>query len=323
MNEQVLISNVSANAVEKQIEETQSKKVFSNNVFDEKNYLDLKLRHGETQRTVKIRILPVSATDSSFCFTIKTHSLKLSKSIATSGFKSFICLNDTKTPNYDSSVKCPICQKSNELFEAAKKAREDGNEELSKTLFKEACQFKNKDTYIVRVIERGKENEGVKFWRFNANSKGEGYYDKLIALYQLRKQEHAEAGICDDFNIFDLNNGRDINLTLTRTLNSRGDESVAIQVADASISSPLSKDISLANKWINDKKVWSDAYSVKNAEYLSIIVDGKIPVFDKDRKCYIALSEKDLNDKKAEVEPASEVLAEQKNVSIVEEDLPF
>ena len=36
----------------------------------------------------------------------------------------------------------------------------------------------------------------------DANSKGEGYYDKLIALYQLRKQEHAEAGICNDFNSF-------------------------------------------------------------------------------------------------------------------------
>lgn len=229
------------------------------------------------------------------------------------------------TPNYDSSVQCPICQKAKELFDEAKKARDNGNDELSKTLFKEACTYKNKDTYIVRVIERGKEDEGVKFWRFNANSKGEGYYDKLIALYQLRKQEHADAGICDNYNIFDLSNGRDINLTLTRTVNSRGDESVAIQVADASISTPLSKDIEQANKWINDSKVWSDAYSVKNAEYLSIIVDGKIPVFDKDKKTYVALSEKDMKEKQENAKIAMEVLNEQNttNSGNTDEDLPF
>ena len=89
--------------------------------FDPKNYLDLKLGENENEKTLKIRLLPISATDSTIFFEIITHALKVDKEIAQSGFKSYVCLNDEKIKTEES---CPICNKSKKLFEDADKAGE-------------------------------------------------------------------------------------------------------------------------------------------------------------------------------------------------------
>ena len=312
-------ANVSGAAVEESMEHTQK---ISNkkNEFDAKNYLDTKLANDEDERTITIRILPVSSEDGNFRIAVKTHSLKVSKRIANSGFKSFLCLNDPQVPNYDPSIKCPICAKSQYYFDEAKKCRETDGEK-SKKLFKKACSLKNKVTYIVRVIERGKENEGVKFWRFNENTQGKGIYDSLIALYKQRKADMAEAGV-ENYNIFDLDEGRDIVLSLKRTVRTDGQEGVAIQINDKSINKPLTQDVELGNSWINDVKKWYNAYTVKSPEYLSIIADDKIPYFDKTTEKFVAKTEEDFIDAErkrdeakkqadAAAEAASEILKEQ------------
>ena len=97
-------ANVSGAAVEKSMESTQRMGSKKNN-FDAKNYLDTKLADGETERTVTIRILPVSSEDGNFRIAVKTHSLKVSKRVANSGFKSFLCLNDPQVPKYDTTIK--------------------------------------------------------------------------------------------------------------------------------------------------------------------------------------------------------------------------
>ena len=43
---------------------------------------------------------------------------------------------------------------------------------------------------------------------------------------------------------------------------------------------PLSEDIELRNKWVNDEKVWSDVFVAKSYDYLKLILDGEIPWFD-------------------------------------------
>ena len=78
------------------------------NDFDAKNYLDTKLENGQNERTIKIRILPVSGEDGNFRIAVKTHNLKVSPRIAKSGFKSFLCINDPQVPDYNPSVKCTI-----------------------------------------------------------------------------------------------------------------------------------------------------------------------------------------------------------------------
>lgn len=331
--------NVSGSAVEESMERPQ-KVASKKNDFDAKNYLDTKLGEGENERSITVRILPVSNEDGNFRIAVKTHNLKVNKRIARSGFKSFLCLDDPNVPNYDPSVRCPICEKSQYYFDEAKKCRET-DKEKSKKLFLKACSLKNKITYIVRVIERGKESEGVKFWRFNENTQGKGIYDSLIALYKQRKNDMAEEGI-ENYNIFDLDNGRDIVLNLTRTERSDGQEGVAIQITDKSINKPLTNDIELGNAWINDVKKWYNAYTVKSPEYLAIIADDKIPYFDRASEKFVPKTEEDFleaekqkkNDaKEAEVvrEAAAELLKENVSAPIPqvvasednEMDLPF
>lgn len=306
--------NVSGSAVEESMDKPQ-KTAQKKNDFDAKNYLDTKLADGQNERTITVRILPVSNEDGNFRIAVKTHNLKVNRRIAQSGFKSFLCLDDPQVPNYNPSIRCPICEKSQYYFEEAKKCRET-DKEKSKKLFMKACSLKNKVTYIVRVIERGKESEGVKFWRFNENTQGKGIYDSLIALYKQRKNDMAEEGV-ENYNIFDLDNGRDIVLNLTRTERSDGQEGVAIQITDKSINKPLTNDIELGNAWINDVKKWYNAYTVKSPEYLSIIADDMIPYFDRAQEKFVPKTEQDFldaekrkNEANAAVEAASEILKE-------------
>lgn len=322
-NNTQLSGNVSTQAVENEINSAVGNNAnVKKNSFDEKNYLNLKLNPGEVERKVKIRILPASATNPSFCTKIKTHSLKLSRKIAQSGFKAFPCLNDPMVSK-DGSQECPLCKKAKEYFDEAKKAKDSGNDELSKTLFKTACSFLNKETYILRVIERGKENEGVKFWRFNANSQKKGYFDELVKLYKTRKEEKAEAGLDPDYNIFDLNKGRDFMLTLTRAVRADGKETVSVGITDSSIETPLSNDIDQANAWINDPKVWSDAYSIKDAEYLSIIAEGLIPVKDKTTGHYVGKREEDFTNSQDDVVKAKELDEVKKNNEVPQQTQPL
>lgn len=307
-------ANVYGSAVEETIENAH-KNFTKKGDFDVKNYLDTKLGEDESERNITIRILPVSSEDGNFRIAVKTHNLKVSKRIAASGFKSFLCLNDPQVPDYDPHVHCPLCEKSQFYFNEAKKYRET-EPEKSKALFMKACSLKSKTTYIVRVIERGKENEGVKFWRFNENTQGKGIYDSLIALYKQRKDDMAEAGIAN-YNIFDLDEGRDIVLNLKKTVRADGQQGVAIQITDKSINKPLTNDIELGNAWINDVKRWYNAYTVKSHDYLAIVADDKIPYMDKTTGTLIAKTEQDFRDyeeskraREKEAEAASEVLKE-------------
>lgn len=306
--------NVDAKALEEQNENLRKPKDdFQNGKklsFDPKNYLDLKLKEHESTKTVKVRFLPISATDGSVFFDIITHSLKVDKEIAKSGFKSYVCLNDKKT---ESNEECPICKKSKELFDKAAEARKDGNEALSKSLFKEACSLKKKRTFIARVIDRDHEDEGVKFWRFNENSKGEGIYDKLWTLNKTRAQEALEDGE-ENYSIFDLYNGKDIIINVSKSMMPDGfggmKETVAYNITDSGNRKPLSKDIDKANSWLNDEKTWKDVYSLKTADYLELVVNGKIPVYNRDLGKYVEKTEFNAEAKKLEEEAATEILKE-------------
>ena len=304
--------NIDAKVLEEQNENLKKPKESLQNTqkisFDPKNYLDLRLKDHEATKTVKVRFLPISASDSTVFFDITTHALKVDKEIAKSGFKSYVCLNDEKV---GSKEECPICKKSKELFDKSAKARQEGNEALSKSLFKEACSLKKKRTFITRVIDRDHEEEGVKFWRFNENSKGEGIYDKLMSLYNTRKQESLDEDK-GEYNIFDLYEGKDIIINVSKSQIPDGfggmKNTIACNITDSGNSKPLSKDIEKANCWLNDEKTWKDVYSNKTAGYLELVVNGKIPVYNKELKKYVEKTENDVQQKKIEKEVANEIL---------------
>ena len=318
-------ANITVDAIEEQIEESKGVKKNVNNTFNPNDYLDTKLKQGETSRKIRVRILPITEDSNKFCAEVKTHSLKVDKEIAKSGFKSFICLNDEQQPNYDKNIKCPLCAKAFELFkdckETIQKLKDEGKTEeeakkITKPLYEKACSFMNKSTYFVRVIQRGKEDEGVKFWRFNKNSKGEGVFDKLIALYKNKKEDYAEAGKDDNYNIFDLNNGRDIIITITRCINEQGKElppSVMIDTSD--FESPLSQDETLVEKWVTDKKRWYNAYTPRPADYLAVIAEDEIP-YKKDDK-WVAKSS--VEEEKTQAEVVKKVAVDEAN-KVLESD---
>ena len=311
--------NVDAKALEEQNENLKKpKNDFQNSKklsYDPKNYLDLKLQEHEATKRVRVRFLPISSTDSTVFFDITTHALKVDKEIARSGFKSYVCLNDK---NVNSEEECPICKKSKELFEKSAEARKNGNDALSKSLFKEACSLKKKRTFIARVIDRDHEDEGVKFWRFNENSKGEGIYDKLMSLYNTRKQESIEDGD-GEYNIFDLYKGKDIIINVVKSQIPDGfggmKDTIAYNITDSGNKKPLSEDVEKANGWLTDPKTWKDVYSNKNADYLELVVNGKIPVYNKELGKYVEKTESDAQAQKVQEEAATEILQQNYNTS--------
>ena len=300
---ETLINNTSIDAIEAQYRNSQGKHDDSQKKFnfDPKLYLNTQLDKNVNEKTLRIRILPVSGTDPNIFMVLRIHSLKVPSEIAKSGFKSFVCLNDSHIEEKDPNG-CPLCKKANELFELANLRRSEGKEEESKTIFKQACTFKAKNTYIVRVIDRDNEIEGPKFWRFNENSKGEGIYDKLMNIFSTRKEPRPDGTM---YNIFDLNDGKDLVLNIKRTFTKDGKstDKVSINIVDATFPSPLSKDVEQANKWINDGKKWTDAYSIRHSDYLSIVAEGKIPVKNKETGKYegrdTAVSVKQQQDEEA------------------------
>lgn len=261
--------------------------------FDEKNYLNTTLKPGETKRTVTIRILPESLESKKIAIPIQIHPMKnLDKSIAQKGFKAFICLNDEHIEDHDTRG-CPICNHSKELFEEANLYKDPNNDVCKgmtdeertkkyKELCKEAFNYESKTCYIVRVIERGKENEGVKFWRFNERTDG-GYRQVLTDLYKQRDAESMQYKN-EHLNIFDVHNGHDIVLTITLVGDSKRTE---INISDVSFSTPLSTDEKQIIEWVNDAKTWKDVYSVKHYDYLDIITHGGVPVWDNENHKYI------------------------------------
>lgn len=281
--EDKLILNIDSHAIderERRRKEEANRTFAKRFVFDANNYLNTTLREGEMERELRVRILPISPTNPDFVMCLKLHSVKVNREVSKSGFKKYVCLNDPNIEDHDERG-CPFCRKSRELMEEANKLTDPKDYELKKELLRTAYSLQAKDAYIVRVIERGKEGDGVKFWRFNHRTDGLGIYDKLINLNNKRREEAELAGQ-KNYSIFDLMNGKDITITLKKYVPASGKapEKTTIDIMDSGFQTPLSNDINLANKWISDTKSWKDVYSLKDYEYLDIVMDGGTPVFD-------------------------------------------
>lgn len=316
--------------------------------FNPKNYLNAKLDEDEDRREVKIRIIPAQPGSNKISTDIHIHSLKVDPQIAQSGFKSFTCLNDS---HLEGQHGCPFCEKFNEFAEEAKKLKTpDGkiiNKEAWKSLWKEAYKYQPKVAHIIRVIDRDHEDEGVKFWRFNEWDNGKGCYDELKRIYKQYNENAAiekyetefgktpskeelekymktpDGKLISFYDVFNLEDGHDIVLTLTKGENTKNRTEVSI-AADLR-AKPLSLNKENVEKWVNDTKTWQDAYAVKNYDYLKVVLDGGIPVFDRTLNKYVSKAEKEANDKKAEAEAAQEIKnAVKENVSVEPtDDLPF
>ena len=252
--------------------------------FDEKNYLNVRLdeENGEKSKTITIRLLPMDLETGNPFVKVHTHSVRVPKEVSKSGFKSYICLAKNKDVDHETyGNKCPFC----ELNQNAYKEAEKETDPIKKKNFQEiSIANKSRESVIVRCIERGKENEGVKFWKFNVRFDKTDPYNTILNLYELRKAEGERAGV--QINILDIYNGRDLNVTIT-------EGNSAPQILDASISTPLSKDEEQMKEWIYDKKKWQDVFSTKPYEYLSLISQMKVPWYDREKGVWVDKEEVD------------------------------
>lgn len=242
--------------------------------FSEKNYLQARLAPNENKKSITIRLLPFSSTETSPFHKVHMHQVRVNKEVAQSGWKKFPC----PIKNNHGGNACPFC----EVAEEARKLKHDAVSEAEKKQYLE-IEYANmpRDMWVVRCIERGHEEDGVKFWLFNSSKNKNGVYDKIINLFEQRFLSAQEKG--KYHNIFDLNEGNDLTLTLTR--NALG--KTEVNITDDYDKTPLSNNEQQALEWINDSKLWSDIYVTKSYDYMSVIVEGGIPVYDKVKGTYV------------------------------------
>jgi len=131
-----------------------------------------------------------------------------------------------------------------------------------------ARQYRSRKFYIVKVIDRDHENDGVKFWRFKHNHKGDGVIDKVFPIFRNKGDvTHAETG-------------RDLILSLTLTKAGTGKEYTVINSVLNDDPSALHTDADVAKTWLEDELTWSDVYSKKGEDYLEMVARGEVPRWD-------------------------------------------
>lgn len=217
--------------------------------YDLKNYFNTHIPDKVKQATKRIRILPTSDGSTPF------KELYGHKAQIEGEWKTFVCLK------HERNEDCPFCEAREALYSTGK----DSDKEFSK-------KYSAKKMYVVKIIDREKEEEGVKFWRFNHDYRKQGILDKIYGVLQAVGKD-----------ITDKNTGRDLLISIARDQNNRP----AIQSISHMDPTPLSDDEELANEWVSDNRTWEDVYSIKPYDYLEIVVKGGVPVMDKTTKQYV------------------------------------
>lgn len=265
------------------IPQAPTNEVASKPAFDTRNYLDFSIPAGQKSREIWIRLLPVNPETQELFQIIKLHSIPVNKELKPnkSGKKSYLCLKQNGIDHDIYGHKCPICEEQKKLWDTW---HQETDPDKKKEIAKAAGSLETRDYCVVRCIERGKEEDGPKFWRIPLRQDQTDAYHTIVALGETRRKEGLEAG--QDINIFSIYNGRDLKITFT-------DGTGAPTVMDKSVSTPLTKDNELLVKWYYDEKKWTDVFGTKTYEYLKIAYDGDIPWFDRDSKKWVSKTEVD------------------------------
>ena len=251
-----------------------SKPTYTQSNFDAKNYLDTRLAQGQKTKTLTIRLLPIDPETGSPWVFIHTHNVRVPEGVGRKGekpFKTYICLNKTAGIDHEKyGYKCPFCEVNKKAYELSQEATDPQEKDMYKGI---SLSNLGTDSVICRVIERGKEDEGVKFWKFNIRKDETDPYNQIMKLRDLRAEAAAKKGKV--VNILDILNGRDLNVTFTEGSTS------APTIVDDGESSPLSESEEQMMMWLNDEKKWTDVFTCKPYDYLRLISEMKTPWFDK------------------------------------------
>ena len=253
-----------------------------------KKYFAAILKDSEKQGQRKLRILPT--TDGSSPFKeVWFHEINVDGK-----WQKFY------DPGKNDNERSPL----NEVYEELMSTGRESDKQL-------ATQYKARKFYIVKVIDRDHEEDGVKFWRFKHNYKQEGILDKIIPIWKAKG------------DVTDSDNGRDLILELTKAKTPKGAVYTVIQTVMYDDPTPTHEDAEQASTWINDELTWEDVYSKKPVEYLESIARGETPRWDTDAGKYIY-----SNNQEEEISMGGSVKSEVKKADPqsnqeVDEDLPF
>jgi hypothetical protein len=229
--------------------------------YDLKNYFNAHLSEKEKTATRRIRILPTKDGSSPFV-PVHVHRVQLDGQ-----WKTFFCLKHEKGED------CPFCEAKDALLATGR----EQDKELAK-------KYSARKMYVAKVIDRDKEEEGVKFWRFNHDYRKQGCLDKIHGVLQAVKKD-----------ITDPQTGRDLLVMIARDQNNRP----AITTITHVDPSPLNENEDLVSEWLADERTWEDVYSIKSYDYLEIVVKGGIPAWDKEAKKWVdkdSMSNQDKED---------------------------
>jgi len=217
-----------------------------------KKYFAALLKDNEKQGQRRVRILPT--TDGSSPFKeVWFHEVQVDGK-----WQKFY------DPAKNENERSPL----NEVYEELMATGRDADKELAK-------QYKARKFYIVKVIDRDNEQDGVKFWRFKHNYKQEGILDKIIPIWKAKG------------DITDPDNGRDLILELTKAKTGKGATYTVIQTVMYDDPCAISQDTDQMAEWVADPMTWEDVYSKKPVEYLEAIARGETPRWDSEKGGYV------------------------------------
>ena len=202
-------------------------------------------------------------------------------------------------PGKNDNERSPL----NEVYEELISTGRESDKQL-------ATQYRSRKFYIVKVIDRDNEEDGVKFWRFKHNYKQEGILDKIIPIWKAKG------------DITDSDNGRDLILELTKAKTPKGAFYTVIQTVMYDDPSPTHEDSKKASTWINDELTWEDVYSKKPIEYLEAIAKGDTPRWDTEKGGFVYSNSETSEVSMGGTKTNKEVSDPQSNDE-VDEELPF
>ena len=251
-----------------------------------KKYFSAILQKNEKSASRRIRILPTKDGSSPFV-EVWYHEIQVNGQ--------WVKLYD---PEKNDNDRSPLTEVYNELISTGKKE----DKEL-------ASQYRSRLFYIVKVIDRDNEQDGVKFWRFKHNYKQEGVLDKILPIWKAKG------------DVTNAEKGRDLIIELTRAKTPQGKEYTVIQTIMYDDPQPLHEDKAIMEGWIQDELTWNDVYSKKPVEYLEAVAVGETPMWSSELKKYVygEAAEISLGGSKQETTPVVDPQANEEP----SEDLPF
>jgi hypothetical protein len=134
--------------------------------------------------------------------------------------------------------------------------------------------YRPRKFYVVKVIDRENEQDGVKYWRFKHSSKNDGILDKIVALWKIKG------------DVTNADNGRDLIISMNLSKKPNGGEYTTITSIFPDDPAPLSTNPAQQAEWINDASTWEDVYAKKPVEYLRLVAQGIVPKWNSETKSW-------------------------------------